>query len=200
MKKKYLCFLLSILLLPALAGCGGETGVGVIGGADGPTEIIVSGPGVGDNKDGEPAAQPETAETGYAFVYKSLTVTPDAQAAPIVEALGEPISYFEAPSCAFEGLDKVYTFPGFMLYTYPDGSGADYISSVVLMDDSVTTPEGLMIGSSVSEIEAAYGTPSAQSGNLYDYERAGVRLRFILDDGLTAVISIQYISLAADAA
>lgn len=44
MRQKILSLLLTVCMALPLAGCGGID-VGVIGGADGPTEIIVSGPG-----------------------------------------------------------------------------------------------------------------------------------------------------------
>ena len=42
-----------------------------------------------------------------------------ADASKVVDELGEADDYFESESCAFEGLDKVYTYPGFKLNTYP---------------------------------------------------------------------------------
>lgn len=43
--KKAVCLLLALLGTAALlAGCAQSVSVGVIGGADGPTQIIVSGP------------------------------------------------------------------------------------------------------------------------------------------------------------
>lgn len=60
------------------------------------------------------------------------------KAAPILEKLGEPMEYFEAESCAFEGLDKIYTYSGFELHTY-EMKGTDYVASVMFLDDSVST-------------------------------------------------------------
>ena len=36
--------------------------------------------------------------------------------APVIEALGEPLHYFESESCAFKGLNK-YTYGGFEIST-----------------------------------------------------------------------------------
>ena len=195
MRKRLFCLFAAVLLLSALCGCGGSS-VGVIGGADGPTQITVGGPGTENNAAEEQAPPPEP-ETAYVFVYKGVTIATDAPAAPILEALGDPLSSFEAPSCAFEGLDKTYTYPGFELDTYPM-DGVDYVSAVILKDDSITTPEGLMIGSPVADIESAYGEPTFTSLNLMVYERGGVRLRFILNG--QDVISIEYLSPATDTA
>lgn len=192
MKKKSIVLALALLLAAALCGCGGRD-LGVIGGADGPTTIIVSGPGAAKEPE-EPAPEQPEAEESFAFVYKGVSIAPDAAAAPLLAELGEPLSYFEAPSCAFEGLDKIYGFPGFELDTYPDGE-ADYVSAVVLRDDSVATPEGLMIGSPAQAVEAALGEADIREENLLAYDRGGSRLRFILEG--EEIVSIEYLSLAA---
>lgn len=61
MRQKILSLLLTVCMALPLAGCGGID-VGVIGGADGPTEIIVSGPGSsGDATDADQSEAPAPA-------------------------------------------------------------------------------------------------------------------------------------------
>ena len=191
MKKLILLTLIAAMLL-ALSACGGTNNVGIIGGADGPTQIIVGSSGGGEKT----AAGSTEDESRYAFVHKGVSIVPDMEAASILEALGEPLSYFETASCAFEGLGKVYTYGGFELDTYPM-DGTDYISSVIFKDDSVSTAEGLMIGDSGEKIVEVYGQPSSSADNLYTYEKGGAQLRFILQAG--DIVSIEYMSLVADA-
>ncbi len=199
MKKiKISCLTLSVLTLFAMAACGGGD-VGVIGGDDGPTVVITDDPGTGAEPAPEGTAQPAGAQTAadaaYAFVSGGVSLTPDAEAAPLTTALGEPLSYFEAESCAFEGLDKIYTYGGFEVDTYPDENGVDRISAVILKDDSVATPEGLMIGDAADRITETYGEPTSAEGDHYVYEKGGSALRFILQGG--GIISIEYVSLTA---
>ena len=92
---------------------------------------------------------------GYAFIYNGVVIEMDADAAPIVEQLGEPDAYFEAPSCAFEGIDKIYTYGSFELDTYPT-KDKDYVSAIILKDDIITTTEGIGIGESVDKMEEVY--------------------------------------------
>ena len=87
----------------------------------------------------------QTPAEGYSFTYQGVVISMNAEAAPIIEALGEPIDYFEAPSCAFQGLDKIYYYSGFELGTYPD-SDKDYVSYVNLLDDTVSTEQGISLG------------------------------------------------------
>lgn len=194
MNKKILSLLLALGMLPSLAACGRDTGI--IGGADGPTQIIVSDPGV------EATPAPETSQAPaanisdqrYVFVSNGVILTPDAHMDPLAETLGEPLSYFEAASCAFEGLDKVYTYGGFEVDTYPTAAG-DFISAIILKDDTVATQEGVMIGESVQRVTEVYGEPSSSTDTLYTYEKGGSALRFILRG--EEIVSIEYVSLTA---
>ena len=47
-------------------------------------------------------------EENFSFTYNGTKITLGAEAAPIIDALGEPRSYTEEPSCAFDGMDKTY--------------------------------------------------------------------------------------------
>lgn len=132
---------------------------------------------------------------GYAFTHAGATIAIDTDFAPLLAILGEPRAYFEAESCAFPGLDKIYTYNGFEIDTYPQPSG-DFVSSIVLKDDTVATNEGLLIGSSRAEMEAAYGTPRQNDSGQLVYDKDGMRLCFILDDD--TVISIEYQTTVLD--
>ena len=46
---------------------------------------------------------------------------------------------------AYIGLDKMYIYQGFAIYTYPDDKAVDHVLQVVLTDDTLSTPEGLII-------------------------------------------------------
>ena len=52
---------------------------------------------------------------GFSFTSGSTKIEMNADASGIIEELGDPEDYFESESCAFEGLDKVYTYPRFHL-------------------------------------------------------------------------------------
>ena len=145
------------------------------------------------NQNQESEAEDAASESykGYAFISKDVVIEMDEEAAPIIEALGEPLSYFEAASCAFEGLDKIYTYSGFEINTYP-GKDKDYISSVILKDDSVTTVEGVAIGDSKEKLEQVYGTECTVEENLMIYEKDDMKLRFIVKDGV--IEAIEYVS------
>ena len=192
MRKKLLAMFMALSLL-ALAGCGDSERV-----IDGEVANVTTGSRSAENTGQQESSQAseQQAETasakGYAFVAGGVTVEVDADMAPILQALGEPLSYFEAASCAFEGLDKIYTYSSFEIDTYP-AQDKDLVSAVILKDDSVTTAEGICIGESLEKLQETYGDGIQESGMLV-YEKDDMKLCFILQDD--SIISIEYRSTA----
>ncbi len=137
---------------------------------------------------GTTSSSGEQTDTGYTFQANSITVAMNAKAADLVDKLGE-YEYFEAPSCAFQGMDKTYTYAGFELMTYEQDK-VDYVLSITLRDDSLTTPEGVTIGSSLADVKTAYGDDFTQDENSYQYKKGSTFLTFIVEDD--AVTSVEY--------
>lgn len=183
--KKLICILLSLCLVLALAACGGNDPVS--------DQSVQTGNDkdapVADNAQDAPAVQDTPAEPGFVFTYNGTDIIMNAPAADIVAALGEPKSYTEEASCAFEGLDKTYYYGSFYLQTYPM-EDVDYIYSMWLVDDSISTPEGIYIGAPESQVEAAYGADSYNGTNAYMVTKGDSKLTVIIDGGV--VSSIQY--------
>lgn len=136
---------------------------------------------------GQNTPQPDS---GYVFTAPSgCAIAINDNMEQVLQKLGDPQSYFEAASCAFEGLDKTYTYSGFTITTRPEE--ADLVTSILLTDDSTATPEGIYIGSTVEDVTAAYGTPGSRTDTLLSYTKNGTTLNFILSD--SSVISIEYL-------
>ncbi len=126
---------------------------------------------------------------GYSFTSGSTKIEMGADASKVIEGLGEADEYFESESCAFEGLDKVYTYPGFKLNTYPDGD-KDYVLSVVFMDDTVSTDKGISIGSTKDEVTDAYGEASEESAAKLVYESGDTELAIGLNGDSVSSVEI----------
>ena len=197
MKKKNIILALG-MILAMMTGCGQSENV-ISGEVNNSANISQKeessdkGQNQEQNRESQSGQENEAAENykGYVFISKDVVIEMDAEAEPVIEALGEPLSYFEAASCACEGLDKIYTYSGFEINTYP-GKDKDYISSVIIKDDSVTTVEGVTIGDSKEKMEQAYGTQCTVEENLYIYEKDDMKLRFIVKDGV--IEAIEYVS------
>lgn len=128
-------------------------------------------------------------EENFAFTYNGTRITLGAEAAPIIDALGEPRSYTEEPSCAFEGMDKTYYYGSFYLSTYPL-AGKDYIYNLWFADDTVATEEGIRIGSTQSQVEDAYGKECFNGTNSFGLTKGQSKLVILMEDG--EVSSIRY--------
>ena len=127
----------------------------------------------------------------FAFSHKGTEIAVNADAAPILAALEkELVSYDESPSCAFQGLDKVYTYPSFEIQTYPMG-GKDYVYMIQILNDLVATPEGIRIGSTRDEVIAAFGDADSATANSLTWYASGMRLEILLKNDST-VYKIRY--------
>ncbi len=136
------------------------------------------------------AETPPEGKKNYVLTVGTTEIAVDADAAPILEALGEWRDYSESNSCAFVGLDKVYTYGGFELQTYPK-DGRDYVYMVELYDDSVATREGIAIGASRDAVTKAYGDADQQTDTSLTYTGKSMHLTFLFrEDG--SVGKIQY--------
>jgi len=175
--KKLIALALTGILLLALCACGG-------GSAATPAPTAQTGGEQGNANDGFEA---------YTFLVNdgavNYAVQVNADMADVLAAVGEAQSYFEAESCAFQGLDKTYTYAGYTITTRPEGE-KDFVNSILLTDDSVTTEEGIYIGSSKADVVAAYGE-GEDTGAMLSYTKGDCTLSFILDGD--KVISIEYL-------
>jgi len=137
-------------------------------------------------------SEAETKEVGFSFKNNDVTINMNVPAKETIDALGEPMDYFEAASCAFQGLDKIYYYSGFELSTYPN-KDVDYISSVTFSDDSVSTIEGICLGSKLEDVLAAYGDDYKEELGLYTYTLGKTNLTFLIEDNLVA--SVNYLAV-----
>ena len=123
------------------------------------------------------------------FVVNGFSLTPNMDASGIKGALGEPLSYFEEPSCASQGTDKYYTYPGYMIQTYDDGE-KEVINYITFKDDSVSTKEGIDLSMTKENVIEAYGEDYYETANSISYESGDTKLKFIFEDDL--IIAIEY--------
>lgn len=188
--KKALGMVLCVVTMAGMTACGNDakviegnassgTQTEIIGGAEETTEILLT----------------NDANAGWTFQAGDVAITPDMDMSAIADQLGEPKSYFEAASCAFEGLDKIYTYTSFEIETYPQDT-ADCIKSIVLKDDTVSTVEGVSIGDSEDKVHETYGAPAEESTGKLVYQKEKTKLVFVISSGVVA--SIEYDSMVME--
>jgi hypothetical protein len=182
----FACAALAMLLCACGSGDSGNDSSAGTGNTETVTGTETSSAGAENTETGT-----ET-PSGYYFTLNGVTVSANAKMAPIAEALGEPTNYFESESCAFQGLDKVYTYGSVVISTYPV-DGEDFVYTIELKDDTVETTEGICIGSTKDDVTAAYGTATTETDTAYSYEKDDCVLAFIFDGD--SVSSITYTAI-----
>jgi len=133
------------------------------------------------------AQEPEPME--FIFLFRGASIHMDQAMDELLPRLGEPTGIFEAPSCAFDGIDRIFGFPGVDILTYPVGD-RDLIHTINFRDDSITTTEGIYLGSSWADVLEAYGSDYSQDVNMFQFTRGRTTLSFFLDGDM--VVGIIY--------
>lgn len=138
------------------------------------------------------ADDPDSQEENFSFTYNGTRITLGAEATPVIDALGEPRSYTEEPSCAFDGMDKTYYYSSFYISTYPL-DGKDHIYNLWFADDGVATDEGIRIGSTQSQVEDAYGKECFNGTTSFVLTKGQSRLVILIEEETVTSVSYEVI-------
>jgi hypothetical protein len=139
-----------------------------------------------------PEGAGDNGPAGYVFENGGVAIAMHGEVEPILQALGDAMEYFEAESCAFQGMEKIFTYSGFELHTY-EMEGVDFVAAVVFLDDSVSTKEGVYLFSGLEDILSAYGDGYTKTNDMYSYDLDGSRLSFLIEND--EVTSIEYLAV-----
>lgn len=131
----------------------------------------------------------------YAYNYNGTEIELNSKAKPIIDALGEEINYFESESCAFPGLDKIYTYPGLEIQTY-EKDGVDHILSINILDDTIATNKGIRLFDTSSKVVETYGENYEENSGQYIYKKGQTQLSFLIKDN--EVIAIEYAAIVEE--
>lgn len=140
----------------------------------------------------DPAATPTPVVAkvnGYPFVYKGVNICIDDNSAETILAIGNPMSTFEAASCAFDGKSYTYSYNGFQFETY-EKDGKHLIFAITILDDMTATPEGIKLGATKDQVIKAYGNGGEITDKTMIFKKDNMNIMFILKDDKVA--SIQY--------
>lgn len=177
--KKITAILLLIGLISVLfAGCGGNE----------------QSPG-----DANTPAAPDMgtfSEADIALIIGGETFRCGEDVTGLLKKLGDDYTYSEAISCAYDGLDKAFSYDDFDVYTYPDGD-TDRVSEITVYTAGVNTPKGLKVGDTVEDLERLYGKGYTEEGITLVYEiepkqdnAEGASLYVVVEDGVISSIAI----------
>ncbi len=184
MKKLYCILLISAF---CLVGCGNPDS------SDPSTSATESDTSI-ESSTSETQTTITSSSSGFSFTAPNGTeISMHQEASGVLSKLGEPKSYLEAPSCAFQdGIDKIYSYQSFTLTSY-EKDGKDFIYDVYFNDDTVTTKEGIYIGCMIDKVKETYGEDYKEESGMYTYTKEGTRLMFLTQENI--VTSIEYSGL-----
>lgn len=104
--------------------------------------------------------------------------------------IAEEANVSEIPSCAFDGIDKIYTYSNVEI-TVSDINGVPTVYSVYFKDDTIYTEEGLKISDNKDLMIEKYGKDYNNSlKNKYDYTKGDTTLSFVLENDI--ITGIEY--------
>ena len=92
----------------------------------------------------------------FGFNNGSVLLTPGEKFSADDEGMPETLQYMEAASCYFEGLDKVFTYDGYEITTYPKTDG-DYIQDVNVSSETIRTDTKYIYFFILNDVVQYYG-------------------------------------------
>ena len=140
------------------------------------------------NKTSQEASNTETQDI-YCFEDNGKKITLGAEYSSL--NLGEEKDYYEVQSCAFNGMDKIYTFDNYEVHTYPENS-TDKVLSVYFLNNQISTTEGVKIGDSMDKMVETYGDGYEQLDTQYTYTKGLTQLKFIVENDVITSIEYNY--------
>ena len=190
-------FLLIIFVLAffVLAACGGNDDAG--------DDILLTGTGqdnssasdTGDdsslNSDDSMQSDDDPQEQqDFALKVGDFIIVMNSDMSSTLAALGTPMAEFEEPSCAFDGIDRIFGYPDLQIHTYPVGD-TDHIHTVMLLSDLVRTTEGniRIRHSSLDDVIAVYGNDFVHEAGMYTFTRGLTTLEFYVENGVVEGIT-----------
>lgn len=183
--KKVVSVLLVLMFVIALAGCGNSGGVVVDPGAQ-----AANAPGAVQQPQ-QPGASPVAQNYTLFFESNGVKIRPYDLAEAVLGSLGKPNNSFEAPSCAYQGMDKFYTYSGFQL-TVNEIDGADHVTIITVTDDTVSIPQGLKIGDTQEAMLQKMGSNYQEREGSYEFVEDTTTLSILVQEGKVTQIMYLY--------
>jgi len=137
-----------------------------------------------------PIETPPTIDAPQSFTLPlpTHTITLDQNIQEVITALGTPLGIFEAPSCAFDGIDRIFSFPGLQIHTYPHND-TDLIHTISIRDDSILTQNGIYLGNTWAQVLAQYGNDYQHEFGMFTFTKGATTLQFFVENDMVTAIT-----------
>lgn len=140
----------------------------------------------------EPPTDPPTDPPAGSFsnddmYFNGSTVLTDAS--NLISLLGSPTSTETAPSCLSNGADmKIYHYADLDVSVYISGE-SEVLYDITITGSMYSTSKGITVGSSYSDVVAAYGEGQDVGGGIYCYGSGATGLYIYTSGGIVTSIS-----------
>ena len=130
----------------------------------------------------------EESQKSFSIKFNGIDVTPGEKFEE--NKISEEANLSEIPSCAFDGVDKVYTYSNVEI-TVADVDKVPTVYSVYFINENISTDEGIKISDTKDLMIEKYGKNYDNSlSNVYEYTKGNVILSFIVENDI--ITGIEY--------
>jgi len=126
------------------------------------------------------------------LTYNGQSISVDMNMSDILALIGDPYDYQSNLGCYNEWNDEVYIYNDIQVDANTNDGNIYKSRIITILNSNVSTSKGIVIGSTVQDMENAYGTQYTDMGNVYVYTASnGNTLLFMTDDN-GIIFSIVY--------
>ena len=124
--------------------------------------------------------------------YKDVKIELDKKAEGVIDKLGEPKYSDNLGDCGGIGVQMKYTYADITVNTLKEKDG-EVIHKIGFLNDLVSTPKGITIGSSEADVREAYGNPTSEENGKLTYKSGDLELEFSIKDGSVSAVNYRRI-------
>lgn len=144
-----------------------------------------------DSENKEKEEKETTVQDAYYYEYEDQKIYIAQRIEEAAAVLGDNYEYFEAPSCAAQGMDMFYYYQNLTIRVN-EIEGEKVITEIYFKNDTVATPEGVRINSAYADVVGKYGSGYDMNGTAMEYLRGDTLLIIDMKDGKVAGIVYRY--------
>ena len=128
----------------------------------------------------------------FYVTYRDVKIELNQSADSVLEKLGAPQDEDNLGDCGGIGVQIMYTYSDITVNTLKEKDG-EKIHKISFINDLITTPKGIYIGSAQQDVLDAYGEPSSEDGGYLVYKEGDLELEFQIDNGKVSHINYRRI-------
>lgn len=143
------------------------------------------------NDEGSSDAE-QSSNNPFYVVYKDVKIELNKSAEEVLEKLGTPKYEDNLGDCGGIGVQMKYTYDDITINTLKEKNG-EKIHKISFVNDLISTPKNISIGSAEQDVRDAYGKPSSFDNGRMIFKSGDLTIEFLINDG--EVASINYIRI-----